>query len=92
MGVGSGDLEKNKKYVVLLEFYGPAPLRATLKLRDSLTKLLRRYKGRIKENVSADKRKPFDPRRGWVKHYNPPDSSTLVPAPAKKARTRRKAR
>jgi len=66
MGVGQGGLDPTQKYVVLLEFYGPAPLTATRELRASLDQLMRRYRGRWKENVSADKRKA-DPDRGWVR-------------------------
>lgn len=71
MGVGSGDLPKEQKYVVLLEFYGGARLSDTRKLKKSLTDLLKKYKGTMKENVSAHKRKG-DPRQGWVKGFNPP--------------------
>lgn len=91
MGVGFGDLDKNKKYVVLLEFYGPAPLRATRQLKKSLVQMLKRYKGKTKENISADKRS-FDPSRGWVKGFNPPDATQLVPVTRRPARRRKKPR
>lgn len=91
MGVGFGNLEKDKKYVVLIEFYGPAPLSDTRKLKKSLMLLLTRYKGNLMENVSATKRR-FDPKRGWVKGFNPPDAGALVHASAKKARRRKRSR
>ena len=91
MGVGGGNLGKEKKYVVLLEFYGPAPLVATQKLRKSLAQLLKRYKGKKKEDVSADKRRG-DPRRGWVRGFNPPDATQLIAASAKKPQKRKKSR
>jgi len=91
MGVGGGNLGKEKKYVVLLEFYGPAPLAATQKLKKSLAQLLKRYKGKKKEDVSADKRRG-DPRRGWIKGFNPPDATQLIMASAKKAKKRKKSR
>ena len=91
MGVGTGILGKRKKYIVLLEFYGPAPLVATQKLKKSLAQLLKRYKGKKKEDVSADKRHG-DPRRGWVKGFNPPDATQLIVASAKKPKKRKKSR
>jgi hypothetical protein len=66
MGVGQGRLDPTEKYVVLLEFYGPAELTATRQLKGALDKLMKRYKGRWKENVSADKRKG-DPKQGWAR-------------------------
>jgi hypothetical protein len=89
MGVGGGNLGKEKKYVVLLEFYGPAPLAATRKLKASLAQLVKRYKGKTKEDVSADKRRG-DPRRGWVKGFNPPDATQLISGSAKRRAKRRK--
>jgi hypothetical protein len=68
MGVGNGNLPTTQKYVVLLEFYGGAPLSKTRELKRSLDALVKRYKGKWKENVSADKRKG-DPRNGWVKGF-----------------------
>jgi hypothetical protein len=85
MGVGTGILGKRKKYIVLLEFYGPARASDTRRLKKSLAQLLKRYKGRKKEDVSADKRS-FDPRKGWVKNFNPPDADELIHASAKKAK------
>jgi hypothetical protein len=85
MGVGTGILGKRKKYIVLLEFYGPARASDTRRLKNSLAQLLKRYKGRKKEDVSADKRS-FDPRKGWVKNFNPPDADELIHASAKKAK------
>ena len=38
MGVGQGRLDPTQKYVVLLEFYGPAELTATRQLRGALDK------------------------------------------------------
>jgi hypothetical protein len=91
MGVGTGGLGKRKKYIVLLEFYGPARASDTRKLKQSLAQLLKRFKGQKKEDASADKRS-FDPRRGWVKNFNPSDGEELILASAKKAKRRRKAR
>jgi len=91
MGVGTGGLGKRKKYIVLLEFYGPARAADTRKLKQSLAQLLKRFKGQKKEDASADKRS-FDPRRGWVKNFNPSDGEELILASAKKAKRRRKAR
>ncbi len=91
MGVGTGSLGKRKKYVLLLEFYGPARASDTRKLQKALAQLLKRFKGQKKEDVSADKRS-FDPRRGWVKNFNPSDGVELIRASAKKAKRRRKSR
>jgi hypothetical protein len=91
MGVGTGGLGKRKKYIVLLEFYGPARASDTRKLKQSLAQLLKRFKGQKKEDASADKRS-FDPRRGWVKNFNPSDGEELILASAKKAKRRRKSR
>lgn len=91
MGVGTGSLGKRKKYVLLLEFYGPARASDTRKLQKALAQLLKRFKGQKKEDVSADKRS-FDPRRGWVKNFNPSDGGDLILASAKKAKRRRKSR
>ena len=85
MGVGTGILGKRKKYIVLLEFYGPARAADTRRLKQSLAQLLKRYKGRKKEDVSADKRS-FDPRKGWVKNFNPPDAGELILGSARKAK------
>jgi hypothetical protein len=89
MGVGIGSLGKRKKYLVLLEFYGPARASDTRRLRKALAQLLKRYKGQKKEDVSADKRS-FDPRRGWVKNFNPSDGDELILASAKKAKKAKK--
>ena len=91
MGVGTGGLGKRKKYIVLLEFYGPARASDTRKLKQSLAQLLKRFKGQKKEDASADKRS-FDPRRGWVKIFNPSDGEELILASAKKAKRRPKSR
>jgi hypothetical protein len=91
MGVGTGSLGKRKKYVLLLEFYGPARASDTRKLQKALAQLLKRFKGQKKEDVSADKRS-FDPRRGWVKNFNPSDGEDLILASAKKTKRRRKSR
>jgi hypothetical protein len=91
MGVGAGNLGKKKKYVVLLEFYGPAPLVETRKLGKALAVLLRRYRGQKKEDVSADKRRG-DPRRGWVKGFNPPDPEEAIRAAAKLPKRRGRSR
>ena len=43
MGVGTGGLGKRKKYIVRLEFYGPARASDTRKLKQSLAQLLKRF-------------------------------------------------
>ena len=91
MGVGTGILGKRKKYIVLLEFYGPARASDTLRLKKALTQLLKRYKGHKKEDVSADKRN-FDPKRGWVKNFNPPDGGVLILEAAQKVKRSKKSR
>jgi len=91
MGVGTGILGKRKKYIVLLEFYGPARASDTRKLKKALAQLLKRYKGQKKEDVSADKRN-FDPRKGWVKNFNPPDGADLILGAASKAKKRSRSR
>jgi hypothetical protein len=91
MGVGAGILGKRKKYIVLLEFYGPARAADTRNLKKALTQLLKHYKGHKKEDVSADKRK-VDPKRGWVKNFNPPDGEELILASAQKAKRSKKSR
>lgn len=91
MGVGTGILGKRKKYIVLLEFYGPARASDTRRLKKALGQLLKRYRGQKLEDVSADKRS-FDPRRGWVKNFNPIDGEEAIKAAAKKAKAKAKAK
>lgn len=63
MGVGQGGLEPNEKYVVVLEFYGPADPSVTKDLRNALTEFLRRFGAQEKVDVRAIKRKA-DPETG----------------------------
>jgi len=63
MGVGQGGLEPNEKYVVVLEFYGPAQASVTKQLRVALTEFLGRFGGEEKVDVRAAKRK-VDPDSG----------------------------
>jgi hypothetical protein len=95
MGVGHGTLPGNKKYVVLLEFYGGAHFSKTLQLKKSLDALVKKYKGKIRENESADKRKA-DPKKGWDKKFKDPtpqekaEELAQAAEKAKKLATRKK--